>query len=62
MVEALVSTQNWLKLTHDGIKLMEYLDEVQAYEFIETGLTLSLFLIFYCYNSALKFDFFCSEM
>ena len=61
-VEALVCTQNWLKSTHDGITLMEYVDEVRAYEFIETGLIFSLFLIFSYYNSALKFDFFCFEM
>ncbi|XP_062093497.1 zinc finger BED domain-containing protein RICESLEEPER 2-like [Humulus lupulus] len=35
MVEALVCTQNWLKGSHEGIQTREYLDDIQAYEFLE---------------------------
>ena len=37
MVEALVCTQNWLKGSHQGIQTREYLDDIQAYEFLEEG-------------------------
>ena len=37
MVEALVCTQNWLKGSHEGIQTREYLDDIQAYEFLEEG-------------------------
>ena len=37
MVEALVCTQNWLKGSHEGIQTKEYLDDIQAYEFLEEG-------------------------
>ncbi|KAM6593329.1 hypothetical protein CsatA_001032 [Cannabis sativa] len=35
MVEALVCTQNWMKGNHEGIQMREYLDEIQAYDFLE---------------------------
>lgn len=37
MVEALVCTQSWLKVSHQGIQTKEYLDEASSYEFLEEG-------------------------
>ena len=45
MVEALVCTQNWLKGSHEGIQTKDYLDDMQAYEFLEEGKQSNFFLI-----------------
>ena len=36
VVEALGCTQNWLRSTHEGIQLKEYLDKAELYENIES--------------------------
>ena len=37
MVEALICTQNWVRSSHEGIQVKDYLDELQTYENIESG-------------------------
>ena len=54
MVEALICTQNWVRSSHEGIQVKDYLDELQSYKNIESGnnFPLSSFL---CSLSLLKF-------
>ena len=37
MVEALICTQNWVRSSHEGIQVKDYLDELDTYEDIESG-------------------------
>lgn len=37
MLEALVCTQSWIKVSNGGIQTKEYLDETQSYDVLEEG-------------------------
>ena len=47
MVEALICTQNWVRSSHEGIQVKDYLDELQTYENIESGNNFPLSSLFF---------------